>query len=89
MKIAILGIGAVGKCCLHLIYHFFDIDPHDVYLIERSNPRTHYAVNAFIQRGAIYLERNLNRENAAIQAFDLPKTSTTSGCWARLRTVSV
>ncbi|AFM12246.1 saccharopine dehydrogenase C-terminal domain-containing protein [Turneriella parva] len=63
MKIVILGIGAVGKCCLHLIDHFVDIDPHNVYLIERSNQSTHYTVNAFIQRGAVYLQRSLNREN--------------------------
>ncbi len=63
MKIAILGIGAVGKCCLHLLNEFLDIHPHDLYLVERSNQTGHYTVNAFIALGAHFIERQLTCDN--------------------------
>ncbi len=63
MKIAILGIGAVAKCCLHLLDKFVEVNASHIYLVERSNQRAHYTVNAFIARGAVYLECSLNCEN--------------------------
>jgi len=63
VKIAFLGMGEVARCCLHLFDSFIKTDPRDIVIAERTDVRSHPAVNAFITRGAQYVRVNLQNEN--------------------------
>jgi homospermidine synthase len=55
-------MGEVGKCTLHLMPEFIEIDASQIHIVERNNETAHPAVNGFIGRGARYLRRNLTPE---------------------------
>lgn len=56
-------MGEVAKCVLHLIDNFLKTGAHEFFIVERKNETQHQTVNAFMQRGAHYLQRNLTAEN--------------------------
>lgn len=56
-------MGEVAKCVLHLVDNFLKVGEHEFFIVERKNETQHQTVNAFIGRGAHYLQRNLTAEN--------------------------
>ena len=63
-KVIILGCGAVGKCCLHYLDHFFDVDYEKVYVIDKDSDAFLFpTVKHMRSRGVNVLHYNITRKN--------------------------
>ena len=63
-KVIILGCGAVGKCCLYYLDHFFDIKYENVYILDKDSTSFDFpTVRHARSNGVNILHYNITRKN--------------------------
>jgi homospermidine synthase len=65
-KIVILGCGSVGKCCLHYLDNFFQVDKQQVYIVDKDDSTFYFpSVQLAIKGGVNALHYTITRDNIA------------------------